>query len=439
MPAVEWPETEARMAEVARTKRGRHRDKALASYRRSRALELRARGLSYEEIAREVGYTSRATAHNVITQALESRQAENVEHLRRLELDRLDGMHASLWPRAMDGHVPSVLALLRVIDLRTRLLGLAPAGSGGKRRPEDAWPSCHGPATVVVHPDDWARRLREAWELRLRLIIITPRALLTEAPRPRVTGRNLPARGQPRHDEYMDVPWALAHLDYFVDMTTLQWPTESSFIGDDRQTRAKHDDIIRAAHIVERILDRVLPDWRTTVPADSRHRWEQTREAAARAATQLRGDEELKLKLGDSSPRVSLGGLHPWVWDTARSLWEGGAYRLAVAQAAASLNAHIQAKVGRADVADDALVGEVFSDREPTADKARLRLPGADLDRTQDSRQRGARALGQGCFWALRNPATHRMDEWDEQHALEALCTLSVFARLVDECEVVRA
>jgi hypothetical protein len=31
MPAVEWPEAEQRIAEVARTHRGRHRDRALAS------------------------------------------------------------------------------------------------------------------------------------------------------------------------------------------------------------------------------------------------------------------------------------------------------------------------------------------------------------------------------------------------------------------------
>lgn len=154
MPAVdEWPETEARIAEVARTRRGRHRDRALAAYRRARAVELRARGLTYEQVAQEVGYTSRATAYNAISEALEVRQAEGVEQLRRLELDRLDAVHASVWPQAMDGHVPSVMALLRVMELRTRLLGLqAPADR--KRKTEDSWPSCHGPATVVVHPDD---------------------------------------------------------------------------------------------------------------------------------------------------------------------------------------------------------------------------------------------------------------------------------------------
>lgn len=46
-----------------------------------------------------------------------------------------------------------VMALLRVMDLRTSLLGLQ-AAAGQRRTPEDAWPSCHGPATVVIHPDD---------------------------------------------------------------------------------------------------------------------------------------------------------------------------------------------------------------------------------------------------------------------------------------------
>ncbi len=146
-------DTSTDMYAEARQRRGQHRDRALASWRRSEAIRLKTAGCTYEQIARELGYANRGTVHRIVQQALDVREVESVDELRQLELDRLDALHASLWPQAMDGHVPSVLALLRVLDLRTRLLGLQ-TPSARKRTPEDSWPSCQGPATVVVHPDD---------------------------------------------------------------------------------------------------------------------------------------------------------------------------------------------------------------------------------------------------------------------------------------------
>ncbi len=113
---------------------------------------LRAQGLGYAEIAREVGYANKGTAHKVIAQALEARECQDVDLLRQVELDRLDALQVALWPRAVRGDVPAVLAVLRVLDQRIRLLGLAEVPR--KQKPQDAWPSCHGPATVVIHPDD---------------------------------------------------------------------------------------------------------------------------------------------------------------------------------------------------------------------------------------------------------------------------------------------
>ncbi len=134
------------------SRRGRHRDKALASWRRSEAVRLKAAGLSYEQIARELGYANRGTVHRVVQQALSAREAESVDELRHLELARLDAVQAALWPRAMAGEVSAALGVLRVLDQRLRLLGLdRTTGTGRAGR---AWPSCHGPATVVVHPDD---------------------------------------------------------------------------------------------------------------------------------------------------------------------------------------------------------------------------------------------------------------------------------------------
>jgi hypothetical protein len=132
-------------------RRGRHRDQASASWRRSEAVRLKAAGHTYEQVAQRLGYANRGTVHRV-QQALHARQVESVDELRHLELARLDALQAALWPRAMNGDVPAALAVLRVVDQRLRLLGLDPRIR--KRPMTDKWPSCHGPATVVIHPDD---------------------------------------------------------------------------------------------------------------------------------------------------------------------------------------------------------------------------------------------------------------------------------------------
>lgn len=147
-----WPAAEQRIAELARTRRGRHRNTALASWRKTRAVELRATGMSYAQIAAEVGYANRGTVHSVVIQALQAREAESVDLLRQVELERLDAVHAALWPKAMAGDVDAVMALLRIIEARCRLLGLY--GDRGRKESADRWDSCQGPATVVVRADD---------------------------------------------------------------------------------------------------------------------------------------------------------------------------------------------------------------------------------------------------------------------------------------------
>lgn len=152
MPATEWPEVEQRIAEVARTKRGRHRNKQLASYRRTRALELRAHGMGYAEIAREVGYTSKGTAHRVISQALEARESEDVDFLRTIASERLERLLEALWPQAMAGDLGACRVLLRIIDAECRLFGLYQ--DRAKKDPKAGWDNCWGPPTVVLNPKD---------------------------------------------------------------------------------------------------------------------------------------------------------------------------------------------------------------------------------------------------------------------------------------------
>ncbi len=91
--------------------------------------------------------------HKVISQALEAREAQDVDFLRQIAMDRLDALHRALWPAAMAGDVPAVMALLRINDTRCRLLGLY-EHRDRKKSPEDSWDNCYGPPTVVINPHD---------------------------------------------------------------------------------------------------------------------------------------------------------------------------------------------------------------------------------------------------------------------------------------------
>lgn len=66
--------------------------------KRTRALQLRAQGYNYDQIAQEVGFTHRASAHRAVSRALATSQVEDIEELRVLELMRLDKLYSVVWP-----------------------------------------------------------------------------------------------------------------------------------------------------------------------------------------------------------------------------------------------------------------------------------------------------------------------------------------------------
>ena len=103
---------------------GRHRNHALAAARRTKAVQLRTQGWTYEAIAQRLGYTSRATVFAIVRKALDTHEAEEVARLRSLETARLDRLQASLWGRAMTGDVAAAAQARQIIETRIRLLGL---------------------------------------------------------------------------------------------------------------------------------------------------------------------------------------------------------------------------------------------------------------------------------------------------------------------------
>ncbi len=80
------------MSTPDRGNNGRYTRGVTAARRDARAAELRTRGLSYQQIADQLGYTSRANAYRAVARALAEIVAEPAAELRALELARLDAM-----------------------------------------------------------------------------------------------------------------------------------------------------------------------------------------------------------------------------------------------------------------------------------------------------------------------------------------------------------
>ena len=98
-----------------------------AAQLQDRCLELRANGLSFREIARELKVAP-ATAYKAVARGLAAVNAgcrEQAQELRALEALRLDQMQAALWQQAIDERdCKAIDRILRIMERRARLLGL---------------------------------------------------------------------------------------------------------------------------------------------------------------------------------------------------------------------------------------------------------------------------------------------------------------------------
>jgi uncharacterized protein (TIGR02391 family) len=237
----------------------------------------------------------------------------------------------------------------------------------------------------------------------------------------------------------LDPDWAIDEINAFLHVTAQVTPDMGpgiAYFG--TVMRGPKTEASQRAHVVEQILDRVLPGWAKDRPEkDSKFSW--LRDQASRAKAALQRQEELAEKLGDNAPDMDAANLHPWAWENGKSYWNTGHYHQAVMQAAIRINAETQAKLGRMDVSETALFNEAFSLDAPKAETARLRLAEDDGGKTYQNLHRGARAFADGLYTAIRNPGMHKPQEshgGQEQLALEQLAAFSLLARWVDQADV---
>lgn len=96
----------------------------VAAERQNEALRLRLARMSYRQIAQRVGYANPGSAHRAVEKALKSIPRENATALRTLEVETLDAAQLAIMPQVLRGDLIAVDRLLKIIDQRSRLVGL---------------------------------------------------------------------------------------------------------------------------------------------------------------------------------------------------------------------------------------------------------------------------------------------------------------------------
>lgn len=99
-------------------------DRALARWREAKAIELRLEGLNYDDIARALGYGSRASAWRAVDRALHRQTVANVEKYRTQVLVDAYVLQESAWKAACAGKSGAIYQALRALDMRVKVLGL---------------------------------------------------------------------------------------------------------------------------------------------------------------------------------------------------------------------------------------------------------------------------------------------------------------------------
>lgn len=87
------------------------------------ALEARAAGFEYYQIAAEMGVTVQ-TAQEYVKRGLKATLREAADDVRKLELKRLDMLMQVYFDQAMKGHGPSVDRVLVMMERRARIEGI---------------------------------------------------------------------------------------------------------------------------------------------------------------------------------------------------------------------------------------------------------------------------------------------------------------------------
>lgn len=92
--------------------------------REAQALQLRKLRVSYDDIAKQLGYANRSGAFKAVKRAIAAITREPAEELLQLELEGLDAAEAALAGRILKGDEFAIDRMLKIKDMRAKLTGL---------------------------------------------------------------------------------------------------------------------------------------------------------------------------------------------------------------------------------------------------------------------------------------------------------------------------
>lgn len=95
-----------------------------AREREAQVLRLRRDGLTFEVIAKRLGFSSSSGAYQAFKRAMDRTVQQPADEIRKLELERLDYLWEVLQPALAKGRGYAVEKAIMIMDRRARLLGL---------------------------------------------------------------------------------------------------------------------------------------------------------------------------------------------------------------------------------------------------------------------------------------------------------------------------
>lgn len=89
-----------------------------------KVVALRRQGLTWDAIAREVGYKDPSGAQVAYMRASSRVVKEDIDAIRQTESERLDIAQSAIWNQVLAGDNQSINTLLRIMERRAKLIGL---------------------------------------------------------------------------------------------------------------------------------------------------------------------------------------------------------------------------------------------------------------------------------------------------------------------------